>query len=402
MNRARSSVSPDRSLRRCAAAFAVALAGGVAAVAQVAPAAPAAPAAAPAAAPSPADLRAARLAVQQKELDRSLAAVRAFGHGDEFMTAVKKLVAAAGDSKWIPVSDGFLPLVAAQRYVEWCAPLSSSRSEPVAVDWEQPGHPGPVIVDLARQLREHGVEFLCVTIPSRLQLYPELVIPDLVNELKPDEKFAGMVEANTRFLQELTRQGVEVVDLAPAFAAARHVKGDDGDLLYLRFNLHWTPRGAELAAKVVAERVRAQPWFKPGVWQEGKFFEVVQRKFTFKSDSEAQAPNAPNEAVVADVVKPRTGPPNRIEKLDSPIVLLGDSFATTHDEWSAGFGSHLERFTTWPVDLIAPNGGAEIACRSALARRPAPLKGKQVVIWLLQEPNLRLMQQFKPVEIVAK
>src|SRR5262249_9490927 len=158
------------------------------------------------------------------------------------------------------------------------------------------GHPGPVIADLARQMREHGVEFLCVTFPSRLQLYPELLI-----DVKPDEKFAGMVEANTRFLQELNRQGVEVVDLAPAFAAARHVAGDDGDLLYLRSNLHWTPRGAELAAKIVAERVRAQPWFKPGVWQEGKFFDVSPRKFTFKSDFEGQAPGAPNETVVANV-----------------------------------------------------------------------------------------------------
>jgi hypothetical protein len=286
--------------------------------------------------------------------------------------------------------------VTAQRYVEWCAPLTH-RSEPVAVDWELPGHPGPVIVDLARQLRDHGVEFLCVTFPSRLQLYPELVI-----DVKPDEKFAGMVDANTRFLQELNRQGVEVVDLAPAFAAARHIAGDDQDLLYLRSNLHWTPRGAELAARLVAERIRALPWFTPGIWQEGKYFDVTQRKFTFRSDFKGQAPDAPVESVVAHVVKPRTGAPNRAEKLDSPIVLLGDSFATFHDDWSAGFGCHLERFTTWPIDLIAPDGGAEIACRNALARRTDPLKGKRVVIWLLQEPNLRLMQQFKPVEIVAK
>ena len=383
--------------RRIAAAFAFAglFAAASAQVAPPPPAAPAAPAA-PSAAPSPAELRAARLAAQSQELERSLAAVRAFGHGDELMAAVKKLLVAAGDSKWIPVSDGSLPQVTAQRYVEWCDPLSH-RTEPVAVDFELPGHPGPVIVDLARQLREHGVEFLCVTFPSRLQLYPELVI-----DVKPDEKFAGMVEANTRFLQELVRQGVEVVDLAPAFAAARHVPGDDSDLLYLRSNLHWTPRGAELAAKVVAERVRALPWFRPGIWQEGKFFDVKPRKFTFKSDFAGQAPDAKNESVVADVVKPRTGAPNRVEKLESPIVLLGDSFATFHDDWNAGFGAHLERFTTWPIDLIAPDGGAEIACRNALARRPDPLKGKQVVIGLLQEPNLRLMQQFKPVEIVQK
>ena len=91
-----------------------------------------------------------------------------------------------------------------------------------------------------------------------------------------------------------------------------------------------------------------------------------------------------------------------VEKQASPITLLGDSFATFHDDWNAGFGAHLEQFTTWPIDLIAPDGGAEVACRDALARRKDPLKGKQVVMWLLQEPNLRLMQQFRPVEIVAK
>jgi hypothetical protein len=391
-------------MHRRAAAFVHALAfaaTAAAAAAQDSPAPTPAPAPAPApAAPAPetaqAEARAARLVVQAQQLDASLAAVRAFGHGDDFLAAVKKLSDAAGDSKWVPVSDGSLPSVTVLRYVEWCAPLAH-RTEPVAVDFELPGHPGPVIVDLARQLRARGVEFLCVTFPSRVQLYPELAI-----DVKPDAQFAVMVEANTRFLQELTRQGVEVVDLAPVFAAARHVAGDDGDLLYLRSNLHWTPRGAELAAKVVAERVRAQPWFKPGGWREGTQFEIKQRKFTFKSDFSGQAPGAPIESVVADVVKPKTTTPSGLEKRSSPITLLGDSFAGFHDDWNAGFSCHLERFTTWPIDMIAPDGGAEIACRDALSRRAEPLKGKQVVIWLLQEPNLRLFQQYRPIEIVAK
>jgi hypothetical protein len=389
-------MSMETTLHRLAA-LVVACAANLASVAQAQEPPPAAKAPTE---KGPDDARAGRLADQAKQLAGSLAAVRAFGHGDDFLAAVRKLAAAAGESKWIPVADGSLPVVTVQRYVEWCAPLSGGK-EPVAVDFELPGHPGPVIVDLARQLREHDVDFLCVTFPSRVELYPELVI-DVAPDAKPDPKFAGMVEANTRFLQELTRRGVEVVDLAPAFAAARHVAGDPGDLLYLRSNLHWTPRGAELAAKVVADRVRALPWFKPGLWQEGSFFDVKPRKFTFKSDFAGQAPGAPVENVVGDVIKPRTGAPNRNEKRESPITLLGDSFATFHDDWNAGFGCHLERFTTWPIDLIAPDGGAEIACREALARRPVPLKGKRVVIWLLQEPNLRLMPQFRTIEIVAK
>ena len=60
---------------------------------------------------------------------------------------------------------------------------------------------------------------------------------------------------------------------------------------------------------------------------------------------------------------------------------------------------HLRRFTLWPIDAIHPMGGAEFQCRDQLSKRPDNLRGKQVVLWLLQEENLRPLPEYRTVDV---
>src|SRR6185295_10329302 len=147
----------------------------------------------------------------------------------------------------------WLPMMAVDHWLAWHLP-AKGRTLPVALDFELPNHPFATIVDLARQLREHDVDFLLVVFPSRVQLHPELVLPELATA-EPErlrDSFRGMVGATTRFLLALNEKGVETVDLAPEFVAARDEKheGATSNGIYLTRNKHWTPRAAELAAKV--------------------------------------------------------------------------------------------------------------------------------------------------------
>ena len=96
------------------------------------------------------------------------------------------------------------------------------------------------IVQRAQILKKRGIEYLYVPIPSKQTIYKEDVdeftrqyIPILVKELK--------------------KLGVNAIDLTQPFLDRK----DEG--LYLPYDTHWNKKGAEIAAKVVAQQVTSIP-----------------------------------------------------------------------------------------------------------------------------------------------
>lgn len=358
--------------------------------------------------------RAERLAADRARLAADLAAVEAFGHDDAFCAALQDVRAKANGEKWWPVADGKVSLVTVEHWLDWNRP-AAGRALPAALDLELPGHPFTALADLSRQLHDHGIEFLYVSFPTRLQLDPALVVPGLATPraaaagaaegadgaVEGTPLFRGMVAAQTRFLQALNEAGVEVLDLAPEFAALHDAGEDDPRrrFLYHRFNMHWTPRAIELAAQRTAERLAQMEWWKPGPYQEGKAFAVRRRVFEFMAEGNGHAPDATPEPIAVNSIAPLGPPLQKEAKQRGPIVLLGDSFADFHKEYSAAFHDQLFRFTGWPIDAIVPAGGAELQCREKLRRRGDGLAGKKVVIWLMQEAALVVSPQWKPVAL---
>jgi hypothetical protein len=377
--------------------------------------------------------RAGRIERTRRELLAEIGAIEAFGRAEPFRAALERLEEAHGEieigkERWAPVARGWLPMNSVDRWLAWNQP-APGRELQVALDTELPNHPFPTIVDLSRQLIDPGVAFLLAVVPRRAQIEPELA--DAASLEGSEAPFRGMVGATTAFLERLAQQGVEVVNLAPHFVDERFAEvpagllvaepvagGDAGDAgddaagaerkapdwsleLYLKRNKHWTPRGVELAARVLAQRVREQPWFEPGPCVEGVDFHVKARFVDFASSSAGQAPDLTRERLPMNVVRDVGAGVNPADARRSPIVLLSDSFAKFHREQGAGLADQLRRFTGWPIDMITPLGGAELQRRDALARRRDDLRGKKVVIWLLQEENLRPLPEFRPIELFA-
>ena len=100
------------------------------------------------------------------------------------------------------------------------------------------------------QLKAKGVELLVVVTPGKPSIYPERLTGSAINSA--DKAAAGHGKA---ILDSLTKAGFNTVDLYTPLLAA---KADDAKLgpLYLNDDTHWTPRGAELAAGVIADKVR--------------------------------------------------------------------------------------------------------------------------------------------------
>ncbi len=372
---------------------------------------PAPPPSTTASPPAAADRRAQRLVRVAAELEAECAAVAAFDREKEFAAALERGLAEVGGARWWKIGDGALPRWTLQNWLQWHRP-QEGRELPGALDVALEGHPFGAIVDLAQQLAAHRIEFLFVCFPSRVECYPELVLPELAGPSIPANPadpapasdrppFRGMVGQNPRFLAELTKAGVEVVDLAPVFAEQRVAEGDERRrLLYLRGNTHWTPRGAELAANVVAARLAGMEWFEPGPSREGESFQIKRRLTIFRGEGVGQAIGEPSEPVAVDAVEPLGAPPDAAQARASPILLLGDSFCRVHVEQKASFADQLLRFTGWPIDVIAPNGGVELTCRDSFARRGDGAAGKKVVIWLMPEASLVPSGLFKKVEVL--
>jgi hypothetical protein len=79
------------------------------------------------------------------------------------------------------------------------------------------------------------------------------------------------------------------------------------------------------------------------------------------------------------------------EAADSEVLVLGDSFLRVYERdepGAAGFTAQLARELGQPLTEIVNDGGASTLVRQELARRPALLLKKKLVIWEFAEREI--------------
>jgi hypothetical protein len=98
--------------------------------------------------------------------------------------------------------------------------------------------------DFRAQLAARGIKLLLVPIPGKPSIYP-------------DKLYAGFrgeaVSPTLGLLEDLKRRGFETVDL---FTPLMRAKAEGRFQLYLKRDTHWTPQGLEIAADVLAARIK--------------------------------------------------------------------------------------------------------------------------------------------------
>lgn len=284
-------------------------------------------------------------------------------------------------------------------WTAWCAPPAEDPGGPIfALDFARDDHPYHTILRYARALENHGIDFLVVPVPLRTQVYPER-LPD-IPEQGPD--FRGIDLAHARYLLALAEAGVEVLDLLPTFAEERFADPKTTDeFLYHAFDRHWTPRGAALAARAIARRIRDYPWFVPGELRPGEDFVVTRERTSWTPRAKPGLPESGQsvEIWLSKVLRPSDGEAAQQPDRSSPVVILGDSFLNHFKEEAAGVDSQLLAALGMVLDTIALPGGSSVAVWQALGRRGDKLAGKTLVIWLsstdqLADPRLRFIDLF--------
>jgi hypothetical protein len=263
-------------------------------------------------------------------------------------------------------------------------------------------NPLPVIVEFQRMLASHGVDFLFVPVPTKVEIFPDKVDPALHTTVG---QVANPFER--KLLADLAREGVETVDLLPAFLAAR-ARGDknDEEPLYQRQDTHWTDRGLRVAAEIVAARVRSYPWYGQ-LARHARKLGTKPATFTRFGDLHSRLPDAQKKHY-----KPETLRAQQVvtadgalydDDADSPIVLLGDSFTGVYELTEAehaGVSAHLARDLGYPLDLVMSYGGGPNVRQKLMRRGVEGLASKKLVIWMMTARDLyNYWEDWSPLKV---
>lgn len=242
--------------------------------------------------------------------------------------------------------------------------------------------PLPAIVDFHHQLKGADIELLVVPVPGKAAVYPEAISAQI--QLKKGEVPERVDVHQQEFYRLLKEQGVQVIDLVPPFFEYRSKSTEP---LFCKSDTHWSGRGIELAADVIAREVQDRPWLKhlPALKLtiESRPVEITGDLARMVSEKQAA-----KETVALNFVGTKTGDslvPVAIDR-QSPVLLLGDSYTLIfHDPQlyaqGAGLPDQLARRLGCAVDLIGVRGSGATTTRIDLLRRNDNLRGKKLVIW---------------------
>jgi hypothetical protein len=240
-----------------------------------------------------------------------------------------------------------------------------------------PSDPVAAIVDYHRQLKDRGIHLLFVPLPVKPFVYPE--------KLWPGYPASGRAACNVdreAFEKSLDRAGVDVFDATDDLWNAK----DRGEL-FLKGDTHWTPRGMEIVAGRIAERLR------PIVGPPTRTYGTTRKTVSHDGDLLRMLEVPPDSGLflkqsieISEVTAQEGG--------EAPVLLLGDSFTNVFSrrelEWGerAGLGEHLMLRWGVPVEILARNGGGATGVRELLSRLPALLRRKRVVVWACSSRDL--------------
>lgn len=274
------------------------------------------------------------------------------------------------------------------------------RAQPAGKD------PAPTIIAFKDYLAGIGVDFLLVPVPTKSEVFPDRLrigvpSPESGRALPLLDPYAR------KLLLELSRAGVEVVDLLPTFLAARKRRRPGQEPLYQPQDTHWTDRGLRLAARQIAERIKRYRWY-PQLRRQAVAFTRKSTRFQRYGDlhsrlaSREQARFRPQTLVGQRVIDPRSGKPYDDDP-KSPIVMLGDSFTGVYQRTyceNAGVSAHVARQLQYPLDLVMSYGGGPNVRKKLLSRGAADLKRKRLVIWLFAARDFyNYWEDWAPLEV---
>jgi alginate O-acetyltransferase complex protein AlgJ len=262
-------------------------------------------------------------------------------------------------------------------------------------------NPLPHLLEFQKYLAQHNVSLLFVAVPNKSDVYFERLPVSA-----PRDPATIINPFGRKFLRDLQNSGIEVVDLLPAFLSAKKDNQKSKEALYQKHDTHWTDRGLEIAADLIASRIKHYAWYSEASTTPIRY-SMVDTVFTRQGDivdkmAEADKTLFPPDSLSAKQVHNPDGSLFKGNNPDAPILLIGDSFTGVFelvDCKGAGVGAHIAAETGIPVDIITSWGGGPLVREKMYRARKNSIDKKRVVIYLMVARDLyNYSQLWEPVD----
>ena len=246
--------------------------------------------------------------------------------------------------------------------------------------------PVAVIADFRDRLAERGVDLWVIPAPVR----PWIVPQQTGASWAPPAPWIYS-DAYDGFVDALREEGVTTIDLLPAFR--RRALFDPSGYVH-RTDPHWTGKGVVLAARILAQRIRQQPWYDPS---DPVDTVATWRKVSRDASSGGiDLPDEPDEVIRLRRIRERVpGGKDRtvdVENREASVLLIGDSYARWYDRYGSDIARQLTHETGLSMDTLPIVGGGATRVREAVARRAWNdedyLASKGLVIWVFWSENI--------------
>lgn len=240
---------------------------------------------------------------------------------------------------------------------------------------------GPAFIAVSKWLKQKNIDLLVVPVPR----IPEVYADKIAAGAPPDGIIAPQLR---RFLLELCNADVEVVDLLPVFLKARVASPQP---LFLVADGHWSDRAQKLAAIEIGKRLKRYDFVLTALKEKPVFSSAAVEvpfqgaNFKFLTAAERKEVASAVAAMSLTHVTTTDGGKPFMDAAASPVVVIGDSF--THyfqNEIRPGSGidALLSKEINIPVSNVSTAGGTVAPIKDFL-RRPELLRGRRVVVWIL-------------------
>jgi alginate O-acetyltransferase complex protein AlgJ len=251
-------------------------------------------------------------------------------------------------------------------------------------------NPLPHLLSFKNFLDSLNINLLFVAVPNKEEVYFEKLLPDSVTI--PRNQYINPF--SRKFLHDLQNAGIEVIDLLPHFLKAKSEDSSFTETVYQKQDTHWSYRGLQIAASLIANRIRQYSWY--GSYKEKTGYMLSDTSFRRLGDIVDRLPESkqihyqPVE-LKAVQVKTSDGVPYKSLNSSAPLMLIGDSFTGVYESVdckSAGVGAHIAASTGIPVDIITSWGGGPLVRKKAMMARQNDLGNKRLVIYMMSARDL--------------
>lgn len=249
-------------------------------------------------------------------------------------------------------------------------------------------NPLPHLVDFKHYLKEKNVNLLFVVVPNKEEVYF-----DKINSSVPAQNVKYVNSYSRKILSDLQNAGIEVIDLLPSFIEERKNDSSGSEYLYQQHDTHWTNRGLQIAAGMIADRIKQYSWYNE---IEKSNFIVKDTNFERQGDIVERLPEQNRLKYTAVRLQAQQVFSNdstlyKGNNAGAPVMLIGDSFTGVFESVDckgAGVGAHIAQKTNIPVEIITSWGGGPLVRSKAMRVREKNLPNKKLVIYMMVARDL--------------